>query len=292
MKKVKPMPVQWTEAPRISPIVSRRASEIIRLAEGSAAAGKFGLALEQLSRARQTDPNNKYIDALIERTRELQRKQSGQNPETLPAPAIQDEARYLTVTVGHEFEEGIKPAAPHPPTPKSDYRDIVHELTDIAREFLKLNLPEPAFDALMKAYMLDPLSPEVLQCEQSVLPAWNAVRSAKKADTSSGIPAPLLNVPPVRPADSPLPPALSDSAMNPVTKTDRAPQDESQRLEILMQQKELERQEKERAVWREASSMPRIFWDDLRQDSSSILPPDEEVSKPVRRFLGRLRRKH
>ncbi len=52
----------------------------------------------------------------------------------------------------------------------------VLQLTSAARQLMKLGLSEPAFESLMKAYLIDPLSPQVLSCEKTVLPAWELTR--------------------------------------------------------------------------------------------------------------------
>ena len=66
--------------------------------------------------------------------------------------------------------------------------------------------------------------------------------------------------------------------------------EEHQRLELLKQQKNIERQEKERSVWREASKPIRTFgideWDSENPANSS---PNEKPRKTAPRFLSRFR---
>ena len=295
MKKGKPREQDWSETPRLSPQVNYRVSEFIRTAESNVAAGKYTLALEQLERARKTAPNNKYIDAIIERVQNLKRShESGSVQPPKPVEVHrEDSGRYLSVTVGNEFKSGIKPlSAPRPVPVKSEFREIVHELTDIAQEFLKLNLPEPAFDALMKAYMLDPLSPDVLKCEQKVLPAWNLFREARGSAPIVAAPeAPELHES-QRVASQVAPEGTTIAHDAPIhILQDHRTEDDEERMEVLLQQKELERQERERAVWREASSLPKIFVEELKQEypAGAFLEPG--TSKPARRFLGRLKRR-
>ncbi len=51
-----------------TPILSQGgASEFIRAAERSIAAGDLNLALQQIANARSIDPQNEYLDAIVER---------------------------------------------------------------------------------------------------------------------------------------------------------------------------------------------------------------------------------
>ncbi len=299
MKK-KPESNRILPAPRWAPVNRPGVTEFIRAAESFVQAGKYTAALEQLARAHRIEPGNKYILAITERVEELKR-----NP---PAPKriIQDDpfssgldsGRYLSITVGNEFEDGIRRETP--PVPQSAPFDLIKELTDIARGLASLGHVESAFDALMRAYLIDPMSPEVISCEATVLPLWNQSHTiaASPTVTISDIPAPApeievsvvpeLATPNVQtepPASKPIPSITKP----PSSKRPRSPQDESQRLEFLKQQKELERLERERAAYREASSIPRILrlnpWDDTSADDSGS-------SAESRNFLRRFRGKH
>ena len=55
----------------------------------------------------------------------------------------------------------------------------VRELTDAAGTLLNRGLSESAFETLMNAYLLDPVSPDVLACEKRVLPAWELFRKQR-----------------------------------------------------------------------------------------------------------------
>ncbi len=303
MKKNRPVLSDWVDTPRISQPVNYRTSELIRLAEANVAAGKYALALDQLTRAHNTEPHNKYIDAIIERVLTLQRENSFpavNEPEMLVEPPA-DASRYLSVTVGKEFKGGIKPAEPGPvelPSPErkplrpgNDYTGFIRELTDIAQEFVKLGLAEPAFDALMKAYILDPLSPDVLRCEKDVLPAWNLARAARAntnaVDAATSAP-PALQEPDIAVSDQTT--RETQQQESSVQSATTSADDEEERLKILMRQKEEERLERERAVWREASSFPRIFWDDFPQEGDTPSPPGGPRNRPLRRIINRLRR--
>jgi len=87
----------------------------------------------------------------------------------------------------------------------------------------------------------------------------------------------------------PLPDRSSNSSQESLTP------EEHQRLELLKQQKNIERQEKERSVWREASKPIRTFgideWDSENPANSSHKKPKKAEPRFLSRFrLGRLLR--
>ena len=75
-------------------------SDIIRSAEKFLSEGRYDVALEQLRQARDLDPANQYIDAIIVRAQNLRATQI--NPAQGRDPALEG-SRYLSVTVGKEF---------------------------------------------------------------------------------------------------------------------------------------------------------------------------------------------
>jgi hypothetical protein len=93
-----------------------------------------------------------------------------------------------------------------------------------AEALLSRGLSENAFDSLMKAYLLDPLAPEVLSCEKRVLPVWEMVRNQRGPGLLSQPGSVIL-------------------------------QGDPERIEVLKKQKADERLEREREMWRDASSV-------------------------------------
>lgn len=81
----------------------------------------------------------------------------------------------LGVTIGSNF-------AP-PPTARAgsplygDQGSLIAKLTTAAQQYLTNGQSALAFDSLMEAYLIDPLDPRVISCEQSVLPAWEKYRT-------------------------------------------------------------------------------------------------------------------
>lgn len=150
-------------------------SDIIRSAEKFLTEGRYDVALEQLHQARDLDPSNQYIDAIIVRAQNLRTTQI--NPAQGRDPALEG-TRYLSLTVGKEFSGGVRPEEGGS---ADQIRLQIRQLTDTASVLLDRGLSESAFDSLMKAYLLDPLNPDVLSCEARVLPAWEKARHGHAA---------------------------------------------------------------------------------------------------------------
>jgi hypothetical protein len=129
------------------------------------------------------------------------------------------ERKPLSVTIGPEFGKVGGKGIPG-----TDVQSQVVRLTGAAEQYLKRGQSALAFDSLMEAYLLDPLNPLVLSCEKNVLPAWEAFRTKQ---TSPGLP----------------PSARSDE----------------ERLARLRAERDVTRREKERKVWEQASSAPRVL---------------------------------
>lgn len=150
-------------------------SDLIRSAEKFIASGKFSLATDQLTNAQLLDPDNMYIPAILARIQVLQQGglpgQSGLQSTTDP-----QNGRYLAVTVGNEFQSGIRGPLDSRQSPAKDLQTRIRALTSVAENFLENGLCKNAFDSLMKAYLLDPMSPYVIACEKTILPAWERAR--------------------------------------------------------------------------------------------------------------------
>ena len=151
------------------------ASELIRSAEKFIASGKLALAKEQLSIAQALDPNNSYIPAILDRLDVLESR------VVADASFMQDQGgkRYLSVTVGSEFRNGVKAFRDEPQASAKEIQNRIRRLTSAAENFLENGAYKNAFESLMKAYLLDPLSPYVVACERTVLPAWERARAGK-----------------------------------------------------------------------------------------------------------------
>jgi tetratricopeptide (TPR) repeat protein len=201
-----------------SPLLSQGgASEFIRAAERSIAAGDLNLALQQIANARSIDPNNEYLDAIVERIDLLSARKApvGKNG-------------FLQSSLARSFESEQPQMTP-------ELQARVKRLTNVAINLFERGSYETAFDSLMKAYLLDPTSTYVMNCERTLLPAIELMR--KRGTITSQ------------------PKANAASLQSPGHKSaseESGSTDES-RLETLKRQKDADRQEKERAMWRDAS---------------------------------------
>ncbi len=218
--------------------------EIIRVAEKHIEAREFDLAMQQLSMAQRMEPDNIYITAIVERIHRIASESS-------------KGGRFLGLTVGNEFEDGIM--HPNETARPSDGVDTqIRKLTSKATELMRQGAYETAFDSLMNAYLLDPVSPTLMESERTLLPAIETMRRQKtgRAGTQqmSGIPS------------------FPSSARN--TDSSALSTLDSQRVEELVRQREAERVERERAIWRDASRLPRI----LEEMLEPVRPKDLEDS--------------
>jgi tetratricopeptide (TPR) repeat protein len=133
------------------------ATEFIRAAERSIAAGNLNMALQQIASARSLDPTNEYLEAIVERIQLLaSRKDQGRRNGIVESSPI-----------GSNTAQG--------PTP-NDLSARVKRLTNVAVNLFERGSYETAFDSLMKAYLLDPTSTYVQNCEKTLLPAIELMR--------------------------------------------------------------------------------------------------------------------
>jgi tetratricopeptide (TPR) repeat protein len=154
---------------------SRTATFAIREAERLISAGEYERALERLSTAQKLDPENKYIMAIIDRIGGLQTHRPIGDRKTAKPSASKggrESARYLGITVGSEFENGVFSGGGTAEENPADVR----ALTMSAEIYLKQGLLNKAFEQLMQAYLLDPVHPAVMACEQHILPSWEKAR--------------------------------------------------------------------------------------------------------------------
>jgi len=219
--------------------------EIIRVAEKHIEAHEFDLAMQKLSMAQRMEPDNIYITAIVERIHRVASESS-------------NGGRFLGITVGNEFEEGIRPDN-ETARPPEGIDTQIRRLTSKAGELVRQGAYETAFDSLMNAYFLDPVSPTLMESEKTLLPAIEMMRRQKAGRAGSQTFSGLSSLPP--------------SAQRPDSSTLSA--EDSQRLAELKRQKESERQERERAVWREASRLPRIL-----EEMLEPVPPKDLESPP------------
>jgi hypothetical protein len=233
-------------------------AQLVRSAEKLIAANNFRLALEQLSVAQTLDPKNAYIRAIIDRVQQLQgsshaNKSTSQNP--------------LSVSLGATASGGFPDLQPDITLSPKELQVRVKQLTNIAEKYLEEGSPDKAFDSLMRAFLLDPISPYVVACEKAVLPIWER-NQTREGNSENPIDRnrekQSMNPPVLDPTPSPLPEPLKSKL------------EQEERLNLLRQKKDAERQEIERERWREASSPLKTFGTTQQKDSPGTSPPAGE----------------
>jgi tetratricopeptide (TPR) repeat protein len=231
-------------------------SAIIRRAEQMIASGDYSRAQQHLAEAWTQDPGNPYIPAIAERIALLQKMSRHESSKIVRA---EGSPRYLSISVGREFREGVSLAENREPVLEDELQVRIRRLTVVAIDLFERGSNGPALQSLMKAYLLDPQNPDVIACEQKLLPAREALRkhdagldlgdTFSSEDMPGGAAAAALRLAAESdsavkasgepPASGMLPPALQE------------------RLDALKRLKEAERIEHERALWRNASGPPR-----------------------------------
>jgi hypothetical protein len=205
------------------------ASHLIRSAEKLASSGRFDFAIEQLQVAQRLDPGNKYIQAIIDRIRVSQNEHLGGQPK---APA--EKSNPLGVTIDPRSPNGIL-GQEEDSLASEDIPARVRHLTNVAEQFLESGSSEKAFESLMKAYLLDPLSPYVAASEKAILPVWE---NARRGSLSVDVPQHMKH---------------QEGFISHELRGEPFSPGQQARVETLKHQKEQERQEKERSEWRDAS---------------------------------------
>lgn len=234
-------------------------TQLIQSAERLMAVSNYKMALEQLSFAQNLEPRNEYIKAIIDRVQFLQ-----------------ENTRFAT-TAQPAFAVGPQEFLGDQALSTKDLQLRIKQLTNIAEKYLEEGASDKAFDSLMKAFLLDPVSPYVTACEKTVLPVW------EKMHASNHTSRPTLHtqkdtntMSSQKPGGSDFPGRPQSSLPEPL----KSKLEQEQRLNTLRQQKEAERQEKERARWREASGPPKSFRPNEQKYTPKVSPknqpPEEE----------------
>jgi hypothetical protein len=229
---------------------------IIRRAEQMIASGDYVLAQQHIAEAWTLDPGNPYIPAIGERISLLLKMSRHESSKIGP---IEESPRYLSVSVGKEFPGGVRPAENQAPVTDEELQTRIRRLTTVAVNLFERGSNGPALQSLMKAYLLDPMHPDVIACEQKLLPAWEALRKQAagldlqdaflNGDMPGGAAAATLRFA-----------AESNSAVGTSTEPsllDALPPALEKRLDELKRRKEAERIDHDQALWRGASGSPR-----------------------------------
>jgi len=213
---------------KINQTVHTGTSQIIRSAENLIQERQYQQAMDQLTAAQRLDPENIYINAIIERFHHL---------------AANESSGGRLLTLGYDFGSTAQPPGESQRLGE-DLETRIKKLTSKASDLVRRGAYETAFDSLMNAYLLDPVSPVVMETERTLLPAIEMMR--KRGMIKDERPSET------RKESTPLPPSGKRS------EPPRTSSQDARRIEELKRQKEVERLDRERNMWREASSPPRL----------------------------------
>ncbi|MER3523410.1 MAG: hypothetical protein C4326_04915 [Ignavibacteria bacterium] len=136
-----------------------RIIQLISAAEQAIEEQRYDAAMELLAAAEQIEPNNKSIQM----TKELVASLRVERPKRALLRKF-----FSTATSSRTHES----AGRDQPAQLAGVQRRVRILTDSADYFFSRGAVDKAFELLMRAYLLDPLAPEVLACEKRILPAW------------------------------------------------------------------------------------------------------------------------
>lgn len=156
---------------------SNSVSQYVRAAEQLLTSGKYEMALEALSIAQEMDPQNSNVQATVERALMLQAQVATNPSEQSELSAERTSSRTLSTTVGKQFDRGIKSVGEVSPSPQEIHAKVRY-LVDTAAIFIDRGMNESAFESLMRAYLLDPLAPEVISSEEKILPLLEVMRNS------------------------------------------------------------------------------------------------------------------
>ena len=158
-------------------------SQYVRTAEKLLAAGNYRMAIDAMSVAQELDPHNPRLQGVVERALMLEAKAAAIQVPQGGLMTESEKGRYLAVTVGHQFEDGIKENN-EGHLSAQEVRAQVKYLVDTAGMLLNRGLNVSAFESLMQAYLLDPLAPELISSEQKILPVLEAMRNRPVQEAS------------------------------------------------------------------------------------------------------------
>lgn len=218
-------------------------AEIIRRAEFSISGQHYASAQELLAEAWRLDPGNPYIPAIVER---VQLALSMQND--IRGQSNGDSGRYLSVSVGNQFQSGIRPAS----LPLTDDQQArLRRLLVVATTLQERGAYDAAYDTILKAEEMNPADADVIALKGRIRPKYEQAMSGRKGIEDA----------PFRQPD--LPGAAASMAVklltNDITSTPPPPPPPSEsevRIGALRKLKEQERELREQQMWRQAGATP------------------------------------
>lgn len=158
-------------------------SQYVRTAEKLLAAGRYQTALDALSVAQEFYPHNSSLPNIIERVLVLEAKSGGNDAAQQEGSNGNGRRHTLSVRVGKQYESALRDE--EAPLSAGEVHARVKILVNAANVFLGRGLNESAFESLMRAYLLDPLAPEVISGEQKILPVLEVMGNRPGGKASS-----------------------------------------------------------------------------------------------------------
>jgi hypothetical protein len=245
-----------------------------------------------LHTVRRAEPSNTYILAIIERVETLMRgsMQTATELKQVIDATVPGKSRPLPVTIDRNSGPGASGSEP-----ADSIEARVRRLTIVAANLYERGSYDLAFDSLTKAHFLDPTSIHVRECEKKFLPALETLQKEgglprlRDGLRMHGEPASSPGISEYLQRFSMKGGAVQMSTVPPAAASPGAAQTPTlqMRLDALKRQKELERKERERAMWRDASKPPRV----MHQEGQTPIQGDgqSETSARSERFLTRLK---
>jgi tetratricopeptide (TPR) repeat protein len=141
-------------------------TELVKRAEKHIGTQEYYLARALLEEALKLDPRNLYVPAILERVDILQ--SMARDVAELDTAG---RGSPLSVSVGKEFKEGLRPAALSQEEMKARFR----RLLTVASTLYDRGSYESAYESLMKAEDLYPRDPELSALKEKIVPAYESM---------------------------------------------------------------------------------------------------------------------
>jgi len=239
--------------------------DLIRRAELHIASGRYVVALGLLNEALRAQPENGYIATLIARTEVLLRQAMEQDGRGASASRESggdvSGTRSAGLAAGRDFGSGLTAPQYVKGERELDLESRIRILTTIATNLYERGSVESALQSLFKARLLDPSSSLVRACEEALRPALLRMEEGKQDIPEASFPetpgsearenlSTYLERRSLRESV-----AAAEKRTSDIARAISASLDEA-RIEALKRRKEIERRERDLAMWREASRAP------------------------------------
>jgi hypothetical protein len=281
----------------LAPVQSPTFLENVRKAEHLIAAGEYDLALQKLASAQDLEPQNQYMPALIQRVTYL-RNTAGKNLRSATATESLPSAVQASSLPLMGLSAALTPAGEQTAAGDHAVDSRVKRLTVVATNLFERGSYEPAFQTLVKALLLAPTHPHVIECQRVLQPAIRLLKErgnvigldivrgaqAQPGETSSTVSQGENDAQMVNASSGSAPGFHRSHAAK------MMPAVQEGRLETLKRQKERERSERERAMWRQASGPLKVYGQRIESiGENNQAPSSKESVKQQTGFFAKLK---